>query len=188
MNPDGFDEEVPALEGDGVRQVPLTQAHAPAMYRLFSDPEVVQYTSVTQFADPSDAQRWIQRGLDAFESGAMYRWAIELDREVVGTSMIFGIDREHRNAEIGFAVLREYWGQRIVTRVIPPLLSFAFERLRLHRVEADVEPHNTASLLALQRHGFRKEGVLRERSFKRGRFHDSTILSILRPEWGGPRP
>ena len=188
-NRDGFQVVPPTLEGDGVRQVALTQDHAPAMFLLFSDPQVVQYTSVALFAEPSDAGRWIQRGLDAFEDGSMYRWAIELDGEIVGTSMIFGIDRTHRHAEIGFAVHRTQWGRRIVSRVIPPLLAFAFGRLELHRVEADVEPHNTPSLLALERCGFRREGVLRDRSFKLGRFHDSTILAILRPEWErGGRP
>ena len=183
MNPDGFEGTPPTLDGEGVRQRPLTQEHVPAMFLLFSDPQVVQYTSVALFVEPADAGRWIQRGLDAFEDGSMYRWAIELDGDVVGTSMLFGIDRVHRHAEIGFAVLREFWGRRIVSRVIPPLLEFAFDRLRLHRVEADVEPHNTPSLLALERCGFRREGVLRDRSFKLGRFHDSVILSILRTEW-----
>lgn len=189
MNADGFEEVPPSLEGDDVRQIPLAQGHVEAMYRLFSDPDVVQYTSVARFLEVEDATRWIQRGLDAFDSGSMYRWAIELDGEVVGTSMIFGIDRAHRHAEIGFAVLKAHWGRRIVSRVIPPLLAFGFERLKLHRIEADVEPHNTPSLLALERCGFRREGTLRERSFKTGRFQDSVILGILEGEWGrGGRP
>ena len=187
MNPDGFETVPPTLVGDGVTQRALGQGDALAMYRLFSDPEVVQYTSVARFADVEQARQWIQRGLDAFAEGGMYRWAVELDGEVVGTSMIFLIDRVHRRAEIGFAVLREQWGKRIVSRVIPPLIAFGFERLGLHRLEAVVEPHNTPSLLALQRCDFRQEGVLRQRSFKNGSFQDEVILAILRPEWRGSR-
>jgi RimJ/RimL family protein N-acetyltransferase len=42
-------------------------------------------------------------------------------------------------------------------------IDFAFEDLGLHRLEADTHPDNAASLRSLERLGFRREGLLRER-------------------------
>jgi RimJ/RimL family protein N-acetyltransferase len=62
-------------------------------------------------------------------------------------------------------------------------MRHAFETLDLHRLEADVDPENTASLRVLERNGFRREGHLRERYTQDGRWHDAVLLGLLRREW-----
>ncbi|HEX2165116.1 MAG TPA: GNAT family protein, partial [Thermoanaerobaculia bacterium] len=60
---------------------------------------------------------------------------------------------------------------------------FAFGPLALHRLEADVDPRNERSLKALERLGFRREGLLRERYFVAGEIQDSVMLGLLAREW-----
>jgi [ribosomal protein S5]-alanine N-acetyltransferase len=62
------------------------------------------------------------------------------------------------------------------------LIDHAFEDLKLHRIEADVDPRNTASLRLLERLGFRREGHLRERYFKDGEIQDSVMFGLLRSD------
>jgi ribosomal-protein-alanine N-acetyltransferase len=63
------------------------------------------------------------------------------------------------------------------------LLAFAFEELGLHRIEADVDPRNTASLQSVERLGFQREGYLRERWQVNGEIQDTVFFGLLRGEW-----
>jgi RimJ/RimL family protein N-acetyltransferase len=60
------------------------------------------------------------------------------------------------------------------------LIEHAFGPLNLHRIEADVDPRNEASVRLLEKLGFRREGYLRERYFKDGEIQDSVFLGLLR--------
>ena len=68
------------------------------------------------------------------------------------------------------------------------LLDFAFGELRLRRIEADVDPLNAASVRTLERLGFQREGLLRERWFVGGVPQDSYFYGLLQREWDAVRP
>lgn len=133
----------------------------------------------------ADIQRYV-------DEGSMFQWAITLhdqalDDRVVGSFTLASIDRRHRRAEVGFAVARRFWGQRIVSRILPTAIAYGFEAMKLHRLEADVDPRNAASLRALERAGFQREGLYRERYFQDGEFQDGILLSLLHHEWHAAR-
>lgn len=65
------------------------------------------------------------------------------------------------------------------------LIRFAFEQLDLHRLEADPDPRNAASIRILERQGFKHEGLLRERYFLDGVPQDAAYYGLLRREWTG---
>ena len=73
----------------------------------------------------------------------------------------------------------------MATEAVELLLGFAFERLGLHRLEADADPQNVGSLRVLERQGFRREGYLRERWHTLGQVQDAVFLGLLRREWKG---
>jgi RimJ/RimL family protein N-acetyltransferase len=57
----------------------------------------------------------------------------------------------------------------------------------LHRVEADTDPRNAASLALLERLGFVREGILRERWIVGGEVADSVLLGLLAADWRAAR-
>ena len=63
------------------------------------------------------------------------------------------------------------------------MIGFAFSRLGLRRLEADVDPRNVASLRLLERFGFKREGLLRERYCMNAELQDAVLLALLRREW-----
>ena len=63
------------------------------------------------------------------------------------------------------------------------VLTFAFEVLEFHRIEADVDPRNVASIRTLERLGFQREGYLRERWQVNGEIQDALFYGLLRPDW-----
>jgi RimJ/RimL family protein N-acetyltransferase len=71
---------------------------------------------------------------------------------------------------------------------IAALLDLAFGRLGLNRIEADVDPRNERSLAVLERLGFRREGLLRERHIVAGEIQDSVMLGLLARQWRPTAP
>lgn len=63
-----------------------------------------------------------------------------------------------QSAYLGFYVSRDYAGKGLMSEGLELLLKKAFIDLSLHRLEANIQPKNTSSILLIQRNGFRKEG------------------------------
>ena len=63
------------------------------------------------------------------------------------------------------------------------LLDFGFGELDLNRIEADIDPRNSASARTLERLGFTKEGYLRERWIVGDEVSDTALYGLLRREW-----
>lgn len=183
MNPDGLGTELPTLTGDGVVLRWITLDDAAGVLELFSDPEVIRYTSLELMKSEDDSCGFILGIQESFAVGTLYQWGVELDGFLVGTCTLFHIDRQHRRAEVGFALAPRHWGQRIMSRAVPLVIDFAFRVLALHRIEADADPRNTASLRLLERLGFIREGLLRERYHQLGEVQDAVLLGLLRRDW-----
>ena len=84
---------------------------------------------------------------------------------------------------LGYQIGAPYAGQRYMTAALQLALGFAFRRLRLHRVEANIQPGNRASLALVRRAGFRREGVSRRYLKIGGRWRDHERWALLAEEW-----
>jgi RimJ/RimL family protein N-acetyltransferase len=67
------------------------------------------------------------------------------------------------------------------------LVRFAFTDLNLNRLEADIDPRNTASARSLERLGFTREGYLRERWIVGDEVSDTALYGLLQREWQAAR-
>ncbi|RBQ22147.1 RimJ/RimL family protein N-acetyltransferase [Spongiactinospora rosea] len=63
-----------------------------------------------------------------------------------------------QNGSLGYAAFTPYAGQGYMSEGLGLVLRYAFEELRLHRLEAQIQPDNHASTKLVQKHGFRHEG------------------------------
>jgi RimJ/RimL family protein N-acetyltransferase len=90
------------------------------------------------------------------------RWAnvIELNGEAVGG---VGATRRHVPglAELGYWVVERARGHNAATEAARMLTRWLFEATNIERVQATVEPSNTASQRVLEKAGFQREGLLR---------------------------
>lgn len=184
---DGWDwgAELPVLRAARVALRWLRPEDARDVFAVFSDPEVMRYWSSPPLQNLEAAAVLIRQIQALFASRALFQWGIALrpNDTIVGTCTLFHLDHTHRRGEIGFAVGRGYWGQGLASEAVETLLRFAFEKLNLHRIEADVDPRNDRSLRLLERQGFQREGFLRERYHVGAETPDTVFLGLLRREW-----
>lgn len=78
---------------------------------------------------------------------------------------------------------KDYWSHGYGSEALRLLMDYAFNELGLNRIEAGIIDTNIASLKMHEKCGYKVEGVKRQAIFKRGHFHDHTVLSILREEY-----
>lgn len=164
----------------------ITSADKPALYALFSDPEVTRYNDVDTFTQPEDAA-WVLDFLERrFQNGVGLRWAIcmqGLPEDLIGTCGYNNWDQRNNCGVIGYDLMPAYWGRGIMPEAVRAVIEFGFEHMGLNRVEADVTTGNAASARVLQKLGFTEEGLLRQRGHWKGAYHDLRFFSLLRAEF-----
>lgn len=87
--------------------------------------------------------------------------------------------KEHRKAELGYWLLPLYWRRGIVTEAADTVIKYAFSEMDLHRIMAEVEDDNAASIASLKKLGFQYEGTQKECEIKEGRFLNLEMYALL---------
>jgi [ribosomal protein S5]-alanine N-acetyltransferase len=87
------------------------------------------------------------------------------------------------NAYLGFWVGAPYAGQGYMTEGMGLVLRHVFQMLKLHRVEANVQPGNTASIALVRRTGFRREGFSPRYLKVGGRWRDHERWAMTAEDW-----
>lgn len=164
----------------------ITPADVPALHAIFADADVCRYWSRPPLADLAAATALQEEIAQHFAARTLFQWGLVEDGgddALVGTCTIAWLSAEHRNASVGFALRRDRWGRGYIAEALPAMVRFAFETLELHRLEADADPRNAASIRALERVGFVREGYQRERYWMSGEWQDAVLFGLLRREW-----
>jgi RimJ/RimL family protein N-acetyltransferase len=126
-----------------------------------------------------DAEDWYRRFRNIMrrKNPGRMAFAIEIDREVVGT---IGISIHDHKAEIGYWLGRKYWGKGIMTDVVKETTKYGFNELGLRRMYALVFPHNKASMRVLEKAGYKFEGILLKNVQKGNKLIDEYLFARIR--------
>jgi RimJ/RimL family protein N-acetyltransferase len=152
---------------------------------IFSDQEVMRYWSSPPLRGRPEAERLLDEIHANAEAGHGHQWGIErTDRPgIIGTCTLWRSYPVQPRAEVGFVLARAAWGRGYMHEALTALIHHAFGTLQLHRLEADVDPRNERSVRLLERLGFVREGVLRERWLVAGEVQDAVFYGLLAREW-----
>jgi ribosomal-protein-alanine N-acetyltransferase len=134
--------------------------------------------------EPAHFEAYLKRGRD--ERSACFLVCGVEDGRIVGAMNLSEIVRGiFRSAYLGYYVGEPYAGRGYMTEALGLLLGQAFGPLRLHRIEANIQPGNTASIALVRRAGFVKEGYSRRYLKICGRWRDHERWAILAEDWKG---
>jgi len=117
--------------------------------------------------------------------GRWFQAAIELksSRTLIGDCASHVMATDPRQAYIGITIARSNWGIGYAEEASRCLLDYLFGELKLHRVVAECDVENTASINLLQRLGFRREAHLVENIWFKGAWGSEYHYAMLKREW-----
>jgi ribosomal-protein-alanine N-acetyltransferase len=176
----------PILTTKRLKLVEITHQHVDSIYEILSLVEVTKYYGTNRFTFHGEASRLIDMFHKNFIEKRGIRWGIivKANQKFIGTVGLNGLQLKNKRAEIGYEIHPAYWRNGYTTEAINEVLTFSFEKLDLYRIGAVVYPENKPSLNLLNKLGFTNEGLLRGYINQNDQFHDTYVLSLLKPEWG----
>jgi len=160
---------------------PLVPEDAQALFGIFSDPLVVRWGSSPAWTEMSQADEFVQRAADAQAAGTSLRLALvrREDDRLIGQCTLYAVSDQNRRAEMGYTMASDSWGRGYMNEALHALIDYGFETLDMIRIEADIDPRNTASARLIERMGFVREGLLRERWHVGSDVQDSALYGLL---------
>lgn len=159
----------------------ISSADVQEVFQLRSNKNVMQFIDRPLAQSMDDAMTLIKKIADGHEKNENITWAITLQNlpKLIGTIGFWRIDKENYRAEIGYLLHPEEQGKGLMQEAITAVLKYGFATMKLHSVEANVNPANNASIKLLEKNNFTKEAHFKENYFYDGRFLDSAIYSLL---------
>jgi len=157
---------------------PLARGDARELLALFGDPAVVQFMDIDPLTGLDQARDIIDWARELAERGDGLRWSIRRAGEgrVIGTCGFNTLEFQRgRRGEVAYDLARAEWGKGVMSEILPHVIAFGFGPLGLHRLEAMVTIGNGRSCALLERHGFHREGLLRDHAWWKGRYWDQLI-------------
>lgn len=172
----------PTLHGTKVVLRPIVASDADAMFAGLDDPEAKRLTGTHQEFTREVIEQWAASRVEqadrldlAILDAATGDWAGEL--------AINDWDADNRSCGIRIAVDADYRDRGVGTEAMRLAIDYVFESLPIHRLSLEVFSFNPRAIAVYRKLGFVQEGVLRDALHWDGEFHDTILMSILRPDW-----
>ncbi|OUL61237.1 GNAT family N-acetyltransferase [Flavobacterium sp. AJR] len=129
-----------------------------AIFTLRSDTEINKYLSRQASRTIEDAITFINNINDNIKRNDSIYWAITLTKSkiFVGTICLFDFSNEKNKCEIGYELLTNFQGQGIMQEATTKVIDFAFQTMRLKKIEAITHNDNQSSIKLLTKLDFKK--------------------------------
>lgn len=162
---------------------PLKVTDAPTLRKWFSDYEVVKY-SLTRFLAPmslAEVEERIKVEYKTTKTDYTVGIVDTSTKRLIGYAGLTGISAQNKSAEYFIMIgERSYWSKGIGTQVTKQIVEYGFNKLQLHRIQLTVSDVNPAGVKAYKNAGFVEEGVMRDASFRDGKFHNKIMMAIIK--------
>lgn len=174
-------EPFPNLETERLFLRRVANTDVKEILELRSNAETMKYIPRPLLKTAEDALEHIGNIDTKIENQEGINWAITLkgSPKLIGIIGHYRISPENYRAEVGYMLLPQFHGKGIIPEAIKEVVKYGFKEMKLHSIEAIIDPANLASEKVLQKNGFIKEAHLKENTFYEGRFLDTVIYSLL---------
>ncbi|MED4581231.1 GNAT family protein [Brevibacillus choshinensis] len=179
-------ETFPIIETERFLLRQMTKADAPAVFSIFSDPDVTKDMGEAPFTQVKQAELLIEFMNGLFDEDRAIRWGIILKEEntLIGTCGYNGWETNRGSrGEIAYDLGKPHWRKGYMTEVIQSLITFGFESMGLYRIEAFTNVDATPSMQLLKKNGFQEDGILRGYACFHGEYVDQRCFSLLQKDW-----
>jgi ribosomal-protein-alanine N-acetyltransferase len=173
----------PVLETKRLLLKQITLADTASLFDLRSDSVVMKYLDRPRPSSSEEIVQMIQKMEEAATEGQGISWGLFLKEnpaQLVGTLGYYRTTPEHFRAEIGYLLAANLHRKGLMQEALEVVISYGFNSMKLHSIEANTNPSNLASQRLLEKFGFVREAYFRENYFFDGKFLDSAIYSLIK--------
>lgn len=165
-----------------LRDYENTASELESLCRFLGDPDVATHSSWGPLTRGETADFLAGAELASrAQPRRNYALALRLktDGDLIGNITLNIRNPQTREAEVGYTLRRDHWGQGYASEAAKAIVLFGFATLGLHRIYATTSPLNVASQRVLERLGFTYEGHLRKNVLQRGQWRDSFLYAVV---------
>lgn len=148
--------QFPTLTSERLFLRQLTLEDANEIFRLRSDESVNKFLDRPIAKSMDDANQFTNKINDSIAKNELIYWAITLKNyfTLIGTICLWNISEDRTKAEIGFELLPDHQGKGIMREVLPIVIKFGFEIMKLNFIKGEVDPNNLTSIKLMEKNGF----------------------------------
>ena len=172
----------PVIDTERLHLRRITDNDLNDLFYLRSNTTLMKYIDRPLAKTPEDAAILLGKMNHGIDNNEGIVWAITLinTNKLIGTISYHRIEKENYRAEIGYMLDPAFWRKGIVSEAMATIIEFGFDIMKLHSIEANINPGNAASANILKKFKFVKEAYYKENYYFDGRFLDTEIYSLLK--------
>ena len=173
----------PILETERIILRKISLKDAPALFTIRANPDVMKYIAKPVAKEISEVKSLINKILYGIKSNNSIAWGIVLRNQenIIGTVSFHNIEKAHFRAEIGYHIHPDFWNKGILSEILPSVIDYGFNKMKLHSIEAQIDPENVNSKKLLLKNNFIKEAYYKGNYFFNEQFLDTEVYSLLKP-------
>jgi [ribosomal protein S5]-alanine N-acetyltransferase len=161
-----------------------TEADAPRLFELAADPAVTRFFSWGPYSNIEQPEGYIAGLAAKRDTGELLDFLIvDPDEGPIGVTGLSELAERDRRATVGSWLGHRWWGSGANFEAKAMIAALAFQRLGIERLTAWANTRNGRSQAALERIGFRREGVLSAWHRHGEDVHDVVVFGMLAAAW-----
>jgi len=172
----------PTIETERLVLREITRKDADDLLVLRTDVDAMKFIDRPRPKSIDDIHQLVKKIRDGIRNNTAIGWGMTLKTspKVIGTIGFHRIDLENYRAEIGYMMMPSLWGKGLMSEAIEKVIEYGFDVIKLHSIEANVNPSNNNSIKILKKFKFNKEAYFKENYYFNGKFLDSEIYSLVK--------
>jgi [ribosomal protein S5]-alanine N-acetyltransferase len=140
---------------------PAASADAKVVFEQYaSDAVVARFMTWKPHRSTDETLEFLSRCERAWSDGTAFPWCLWL-KDSGDLAGLLEIRVCGSSVDLGYALVRRWWGQGLMTEALRPVVQWALDQPQIHRIWATCDVENFASARVLERVGMEREGVLR---------------------------
>ena len=175
------------MEGKLVRLRAFEKSDLDSIMKWINDEEVTDFLAGGMLTYPVSSiaeATFIEAAAKSSDTDKSFVIETLAERKYLGGVAFHAINWLNRSAGLGITIGdKSFWGRGYGTDAMRVMMRLGFDKMNLHRLWLHVYDYNQRAIASYEKCGFKREGVLREDRFYRGRYHDTIVMGILESEY-----
>lgn len=179
--------DFPELETEKFKLRKLKKDDAKDIWDIYQNKDIITYDRAPFIRDQDSSRDFIEELGELYEERIRIDWAIEDKHisKVIGLIVLFNISLVDSRAEVGYVLNKDFTNRGIMKYILRWLVDFSFNYVGIHKLEANININNIASIKVCEGAGFEKEGIRKAHCFNKrtGTYMDNYVYGLINNRW-----